>query len=184
MNRHGDWMQTFSGKQFWPLDPRASEVDIVDIAHSLSQQCRYGGHCERFYSVAEHSVYVSRMAPAKYKLTALLHDATEAYCVDVPRPIKRFLTNYKEIEDRIWKAIAEKFYLPEIMPDEVHIADNAVLLAEMGQIMKAPPAEWKVQGTPANITVECLSPEKALFIFLSEYTKISKSHGIIMGGPA
>lgn len=184
MDRHGDWMQTFSGKQFWPLDPRASEVDIVDIAHSLSHQCRYGGHCDRFYSVAEHSVYVSRMVPPEHALTALLHDATEAYCVDVPRPIKRFLTNYQEIEMHIWFAIAEKFGLPRIIPEAVHAADNAVLLAEMTQIMKAPPAEWKVQGTPARVEIKCLSPNEAKARFMGEYFKIGQNQGFIMGGPA
>lgn len=57
--RTGDWMQTFLGKQFWPLDPRARDIHIVDVAHSLAMQCRYGGHSDWFYSVAEHSVRAS-----------------------------------------------------------------------------------------------------------------------------
>jgi hypothetical protein len=52
----GDWMQTYSGRRFYPLDPRAEELADLDIAHALSLLCRYGGHVERFYSVAEHCV--------------------------------------------------------------------------------------------------------------------------------
>ena len=54
--RGGDWMQTYSGFQFWPLDPRPEEIHVIDIAHSLANQCRYAGHCREFYSVAQHSV--------------------------------------------------------------------------------------------------------------------------------
>ena len=54
--RTGNWMQTYSGVQFWPLDPHHSEINIVDIAHALSNMCRYAGHCREFYSVAEHSI--------------------------------------------------------------------------------------------------------------------------------
>lgn len=62
--RAGDWMQTFTGRQFWPMDPRPEDLDILDIAHALSLLCRFGGHCQRFYSVAEHSVHVSTLATA------------------------------------------------------------------------------------------------------------------------
>ena len=56
----GSWAQTFTGRQFFPLDPDPQDIDIVDIAHSLAMQCRYNGHTDRFYSVAEHCVHVSR----------------------------------------------------------------------------------------------------------------------------
>ena len=59
MSRGGGWLQTWSGRMFWPLDPRDDEVDICDIAHALAHQCRFGGHCRRFYSVAEHCVLLS-----------------------------------------------------------------------------------------------------------------------------
>jgi len=61
LQRNGDWIQTFSGLQFWPLDPRPDEINIEDIAHALSLQCRFGGHCNRFYSVADHSIHVSML---------------------------------------------------------------------------------------------------------------------------
>jgi hypothetical protein len=77
-SRRGDWMQTFTGRRFWPLDPRGEDVLIEDIAHALSLLTRYGGHCTRFYSVAEHSVLLARAATPENALWLLLHDASEA----------------------------------------------------------------------------------------------------------
>src|SRR6266700_4788978 len=104
MNR-GDWIQTAMGRKFWPMDPRSGEVFIDDIAHALSMLCRFGGHCIRFYSVAEHSVLLSRVAEPRFKLWALLHDASEAYLADVPRPVKPALVGYKDAEERVQRAI-------------------------------------------------------------------------------
>ena len=96
--RVGDWIQTFSGGCFWPLDPRSSEVDIHDIAQSLAMTPRYRGHTVRFYSVAEHSVLVSRAVPPEYALWGLLHDAAEAYTADIPSPLKRSIAEWPTIE--------------------------------------------------------------------------------------
>jgi uncharacterized protein len=89
-------MQTYTGLAFWPLDPRPDEIRLVDIAHALSKLCRYGGQCLSFYSVAEHSLLVASKAPDHLKLVALMHDASEAYLLDIPRPIKRHLAGYAE----------------------------------------------------------------------------------------
>lgn len=172
--RHGNWMQTFTGKQFWPMDPRADEICIEDIANSLSKQCRYAGHCKSFYSVAEHSVYVSHFVPKDLALCALLHDATEAYVVDVPRPLKPYLANYNEIESRVWLALSDKFGLPKVMPEEIHIADNAVLLAEKEQIVGPSPAPWVIKGTPANVKIWCYSPIEAYRFFMKRYKELTK----------
>src|SRR5688572_25823546 len=111
--RKGDWMQTFTGRKFWPVDPRSNEIFIEDIAHSLSMMCRFLGHCSKFYSVAEHCVRASwwvadRRGSYLDQLAALLHDAGEAYVVDVPRPIKPYLSNYKELEHNIDECIEVK----------------------------------------------------------------------------
>lgn len=159
--RNGNWMQTFSGRQFWPLDPRPEEIDLDDIATALSRACRYAGHCERFYSVAEHSVHVANVLPPHLALKGLLHDATEAYLVDIPRPIKPFLAGYMEIEQRLWEAVARRFGLTPDMPPEIKAADNAVLLAEAEQIMKPHPAPWCVPGEPADVHIRCYGPDAA-----------------------
>lgn len=82
------WIQTFTGKQFWPLTPKAEDVCIEDIAHALAFKCRFGGHCKTFYSVAEHSCRVAEILRPEHQLIGLLHDAAEAYLPDVAAPIK------------------------------------------------------------------------------------------------
>ena len=136
----GAWIETYSGKKFHLLDPQPEEIDIYDIAHALSNQCRYTGHTRVFYSVAEHSYYVSRLVPSRYALEGLLHDASEAYLSDLSRPVK-YLTPigkpYLEVEERIMSTIAAKFGFDLPLPREVKDADNAMLLAEKRELMTA-----------------------------------------------
>lgn len=172
--RTGDWMLTASGRQFWPLDPRPSEILIGDIAASLAKQCRYAGHTSTHYSVAEHSVLVSQVVPHEHALQALLHDATEAYCVDVPRPVKRALgAVYAEIEDRIWRAIAERFHVSVEMHPCVKAADDAVLLAERAALMPEGGPAWSVPGTAANVTIEALEWQSAQYLFLRRFRELA-----------
>ncbi len=142
---HTDWIQTFTGKQFWPLEPRPEDVCIEDIAHALSMLCRYGGHCEHFYSVAQHSVLVSYACDPADALYGLLHDASEAYLIDLPRPIKRSvgMEAYGFAEVKLLKVILNRFglYLPE--PPSVKRADNALLRTEQRDLMKPAPAAWQ-----------------------------------------
>lgn len=98
-----NWIQTYSGGMFWPMEPRAEDVRIEDIAHALSMICRFGGHCERFMSVAEHCVLVGR----KVGIHGLLHDAGEAYLLDIPTPVKALLPEYKLAEEEVLWAIYE-----------------------------------------------------------------------------
>jgi hypothetical protein len=171
--RIGDWMQTHTGRRYYPGDPRPDDVVIEDIAHALSHLCRFGGHCNRFYSVAEHSVLVSMAVPREHALQGLLHDATEAYCVDIPRPLKRQLSNYAEIEHRNWLAVAERFCLPVEMHASVHAADNDVLLAERDALFDREAAPWSVPGTPAQVGVVGWSPWKARDLFLQRYQELT-----------
>lgn len=172
MNRKGDWMQTYSGIQYWPLDPDPKEVNIEDIAHALSLSCRYNGHCLRFYSVAEHSVHLSQYVTEDAALWALLHDASEAYITDIIRPIKPHLTNYYTLEDLNMKAICERFGLPELMPSEVKDADNRILLDELNQNMTKPPAPWNIPGTPLGVDLNFWSPETAELMFLNRFHEL------------
>ena len=173
--RRGDWMQTFSGAQFWPLDPHPDEVDPVDIGHALSLLCRYGGHVDRFYSVAEHCVLMSLVVPAADALAALLHDATEAYVVDVPRPLKRFLNGYREIEAGVWNAICLRYRIAGDLPASVTDADDRILLTERNALMSRTRHPWSQEGmTPLPVTITGWSPEQAEIRYLDRLLELTE----------
>lgn len=167
--RKGDWLQTYTGAAFYPLDPRPEEIRIEDIAAALSKLCRYGGHCIKFYSVAEHCVHVAEYAPDYCKRTALMHDASEAYLIDVPRPVKRFLTNYQEIEAGLEAAIAKRFDLMHPAPPIVKQLDNAILGDEHAQNMGRPPREWRLTEKPLGVTLKFWTPQQAAYEFTTAF---------------
>lgn len=176
--RKGDWLQTYTGIHYWPLDPRADEIDIEDIAHALANVCRYAGHTSRFYSVAEHSVLVSRLVAPELALAALLHDATEAYIMDVPRPLKKHLTNYMEIEELNWKAIAERFDLDPVLHESIKNADNAILFKEMRLLMRGTQPRSIMAGdlgglvVPEDVTPIGMEPVWAKATFLTRFNEL------------
>lgn len=171
--RVGDWIQTFSGKQVFPLDPTLNVYDLVDIAAALSKLTRYAGHCLRFYSVAEHCVLLLNAArergitDARVLRAVLLHDASEAYHVDVPRPIKSALTNYVAIEGGLMIEVARTFGFDWPLPAIVKDLDTRILNDEMAQAMAPPPAPWRHDGPPVGVTLKFWSPEQAEFEFAS-----------------
>lgn len=180
--REGGWIQLISGEPFWPLDARPEDIHISDIAWSLGMQCRFGGHCLRRYSVAEHSVLVSRLVPPKYALWGLLHDATEAYLVDLPRPIKRCLPEYSRHEDDLARVIAERFGLPWPMPEDVKIADTGALLIERAQLMAGSRIPWSYPGAhieakwatrATSMRLDCWSPRRGCIEFLKRWEELS-----------
>lgn len=136
------WIQTFTGLRFDLLDPQPDQICIEDIAHALSQLCRFTGHTMYFYSVAQHSLLVSQLVKPTLALVALLHDAPEAYIGDVSSPLKALLPDYKKIEYGIWLAIANKFDLPHVLPDEVKHADLVALMTERRDMMRPSHHFW------------------------------------------
>ena len=173
--RAGDWIQTYTGRQFWPLSPRAEDIDVLDIAHALSNLCRFGGHCVQFYSVAQHSVLVSqaceRMAPEVpgAALWGLLHDASEAYLADVPRPVKPYMTGYQELETQLQQAVARRFDLRWPIPEIVKRVDNAILADEMARLMVAPPADWNLLEPELGVVFDPMTSVEAERSFLTRF---------------
>ena len=162
-------INTWSGQQFNFLNPEPTQILIEDIAHALSLQCRFNGHCEKFYSVAEHSIAVCKLVEARgYSLevimTALLHDASEAYIGDIVSPLKKALPDYQVIEQGIEKVIAEKFSLQYPFPEAVHKADKDILELEFSSLK---PFSKEPSGA-----LRCLSPEAAEAAFLDEYRRL------------
>lgn len=142
-----NWIQTFTGRKFFPLAPEPADVCIEDIAHALSNVCRFTGHCREFYSVAQHSVLVAhRVADISPVVAqwALLHDASEAYICDMARPVKRQIADYRTIEQRLEQCVAQVFGIdPETMEHPaIKEADLRMLATERRDLMGPPPEAW------------------------------------------
>ena len=167
------WIQTHSGKRFYPLNPTPSSIDINDIAAALSKQCRYAGHCLRFYSVAEHCVLMARAAKPAHQLAALMHDASEAYLVDIPSPLKPYLGGYKEMESDVMGVIAAKYDFSWPLPPEVKELDHRILADERSQNMSpmtdADSAEWGSELPPLGIDLQYWTPERGHREFITSF---------------
>jgi hypothetical protein len=172
---------TASGKWFDVLHPDPALISLADIASALSKLCRFGGHCREFYSVAEHSILVSRLVcqrnggNAQAGIWGLLHDASEAYVVDIPRPVKRQLQEYIAIEDAIQHAVATRFNLPWPMPLEIHSADHDILAMELRAYMPPQPEQMlpSLSDDPliGGLPEKLFSPKSAEQAFLDEVVK-------------
>ena len=130
-----DCIRTYSGIYINVFEPTPEMICIEDIAHALSNQCRFGGHLPVFYSVAQHSYHCSQSVNQEHKLAALLHDASEAYLLDIPRPIKNRLSNYKDIEHNLMILIADKFGFNYPLHNDIKLADELALVAEWNCLM-------------------------------------------------
>lgn len=197
--RVGDWIQTYTRRRFWPLDPRPADFAIEDIAHALSNLCRFTGHCRSFYSVAQHSVLVAWAVEAvarddrRLQLTALLHDAAEAYIGDINRPLKRQegMSAYRAIEARIEAALAERFDLIHPMPAAVKDADNRLLVTEARDLLSGGPLGkdgqadgWRhtpAEFPPLSFEIEPWSQERSETEFLRMFEQLT---GVPVGAAA
>lgn len=149
-------IQTYSGLLVDPLHLSIQDIRLEDIAHALSNLCRFTGHTSQFYSVAEHSVWVSYLAPGPYMADALIHDASEAYLQDIPSPLKQLpeFTFYREAERRAMDTIREALgllpYYRDGMADVyktdfvVTAADHDMLHFEATEFLHAP---WANRAT-------------------------------------
>lgn len=141
--RKGDSINTYTGIIFWPLDPRAEEVSIRDIAHSLSMMCRANGHFTSFYSVAQHCVNCAREAKLRgmserVQMACLIHDASEAYIADITRPVKKQLLEYIQIEEKLQNFIYQVYGIGDLNEEEeaqVKLIDDSLLNVEMKALM-------------------------------------------------
>lgn len=153
-------LHTYTGKYIDVFNPNPDDICIDDIAHSLAYQCRFAGHIHTHFSVAQHSVLVADFVSEEHKLQAILHDASEAYLVDIPRPIKALLPQYLEVEDRLMRVIADKFGFEYPLCDEVKEADDHSLQWEWTDLVLTDIGKQF-----------CLSAEESEIIFLDMYEK-------------
>ncbi len=143
MSKSKDDIKTFTGIYFNPLEIKGENIEFRDIAHSLSLQCRGGGHIKHFFSVAQHSINCSLEAKARgfskrVQLACLLHDASEAYISDITRPVKRQLEQYMEIEkiiqDQVWNTLFKEALHKEEL-EQVFEIDEVMLYYELDYLL-------------------------------------------------
>ncbi len=170
-------IEVFSGEKFHLLSPWDSVVDVVDIAHSLSQLCRFAGHTSQFYSVAEHSVRVSDIVPQEQKMAALFHDAAEAYIGDISRPLKLVLAGswLGIIEDRIRAEICVQLHIFPMADTRVKWADNVLLYTEGRDLMNNS-SQWHFPAgiQPLKDRIIPWTADEAMIRFLCSYDALKQ----------
>ena len=159
-------IRTYSGQYVNVFNPDPATLNIEDIAHHLAMQCRFGGALPEHYSVAQHSFHVCTLLHADQQLAGLLHDASEAYLVDVPRPIKKQLKDYQRIEDGLMRIIAQKFGFQYPFTPEVHAADQQLLQQEWHCLMLRNWADW-------DHTILYMQPQDAKRHFLKKFNSLT-----------
>lgn len=175
---------TYLGHRFYPLEGRIDRIHLEDIAHGLAYQCRFNGQTSEFYSVAQHSMMVADIvsrAHPELRLPALLHDASEAYLGDVVKPLKALLPEYKGIEERVERIVAEAFGVMELFDPRIHAiikrADMVALATEKRDLMPHSAEDWSylLGFEPLPDPIVSLSPEQAKRSFLIEVNKARRS---------
>lgn len=198
--RIGDWIQTRCGVRLHILDTRPEDFKIEDIAHALSNQCRFAGHTRTFYSVAEHSVRVALAVEAKLIVhpvteaflemgmldhefirqlcySALMHDASDAYMLDMPRPFKYLpeFKVYKDIEHDVMSKMASAMNFSYPKPSVVGWADNVLLGTEARDLFSFNLDNWNDRYEKLPGKIRPWSPAKAKRRFLDLYYKLNQT---------
>lgn len=166
------WIETYTGKQFWFLDPSPEMFDINDISHALSMVCRYAGHVTRFYSVATHCCLMADQFKhdPHLHLAALMHDASEAYIGDMPRPLKQQISAFRWVEERIEEVLATAFGLTYPIPKEIKAADLRITIDERRALKPRSTRMWAEDDlTPLGVTIPHWPPSRAKAEFLKRY---------------
>lgn len=176
-----DWFITATGRRAYILSPEATDICIEDISAALSRICRFGGHTdarrEGFYSVAQHSIHVSKLVPSRMALQGLLHDATEAYLGDVIRPLKRVLgAVYSDLEDRWWSEISRRFGVAYLMSPEIKRADLIALRTERRDLVSPHAWAWVEEEQMAEVDpspIVALGPYRARMAFMTRFEQLT-----------
>ena len=173
-NTAGGWIQTHSGRVFYPGALQSDDICIEDVAHHLSLTCRFAGAVQEFYSVAQHAIHVSQVCELIDQASALwglLHDASEAYLGDVTTPLKHapWMAGYREHEMALQAAIYGRFGLTGPPPASVRMADRRMLVTEMRDLLPGP-ARWvRFNVEPMSFTVLPWPPPIAEARFLARF---------------
>lgn len=169
---------TYEGTYFDFTNPGACNFTIKSVAHALSNICRFGGHCKRFYSVAQHCVLLSYIVPPEHALLGLMHEAGEPFCGDMPSPLKMMLPEYKVIEKRVEAEVLKHFGLVASMPPCIKEADMIMLKTEQRDLMPPHENDWSLTMhiRPLKKKIRPWPAWYAKWKFIRRYNELVKMH--------
>lgn len=173
---------TYTNKEFFLTRPTPEIICIEDIAHGLSNICRYVGQCQPFYSVAEHSIRMAWLVdsirnwedPDEYRnaqLAALLHDSAEAYIGDVSSGLKHLFPRLMEIEDRILATVLD-MYGVKMIP-EIKDLDVTIRVTEVMNLLPRGHAGWSFEDPESYEPIIPWSPQIAETSFLGMFKELT-----------
>ena len=195
-DRIGGYIGTLNGRRFYPLDPRADEVNLQDISHALSRKCRWGCYTKSFYTVAQHVLHGLKLAkyidlgPEEHLRELImkyfaLHDAHEAYLADVPSPVKPFIPGWFELEEKVDLSVFEHFGLgpiPKRIKEYVVVIDKWSLGMEVGTVKEPNPSTNYPSPPPAKLAImapvvtEPQDVDKIKLEFISKIGELFPNH--------
>lgn len=180
---------TFSGRTLEPLNPDPKDISIVDIAHHLSNICRFTGASSEFYSVAQHSVLVSDLVPEPFKLEALMHDSPEYGLFDVAKPVKNasgpLSEAYRAAEERLQRVIYQKFGVVSTFESHRRVkqADDLMLIIEGYHLMPpdflSPEEKETFEIAQPEEYFDCWTPKNAKTNFLIKFAELTDNDILI-----
>ena len=175
------YITTYTGNHFDPINPDPELINIVDIAHALPMICRGNGQVSTFWSVGEHCILCAKEAAARGYSNrviegALLHDSSECYMSDVPRPLKQFMTVYKEQENHLLDVLYTKFLGTPLSEEEEKLIkeiDNALLWYDLKYLL-----DEELEERQPKLHVEPDYTVRAFSEVEKEYLEIFKRYKI------
>lgn len=167
-------IQMYSGRFFDFLNIDDNEIEIEDVAHALANNCRFGGHCFPFYSIAEHSVRASWITPPEHAYAALMHDSSESVLQDMPTPIKMILPDYMALEGKVEQFMGRRFGYSVPLHAEVKRAD-LIMLATEKRDLKPHSSHWAMLDGVQMLekSIKPWTPGEAYQLFLSRHEELS-----------
>jgi uncharacterized protein len=167
-------MLTYSGRTLDLERPDFSRFDIEDIARPLAYQCRFVGNTRAFYSVAQHCVLASELAPPGFEYEALMHDSEEAFTGDWPTPWKVRIGRdvIKTAIEPLKAALAARFGFSHPQHDAVKLADQRSLATELRDLCAPHRVNWHDLPPPAETPIVPLGPDDAMASFIRRYHEL------------
>jgi hypothetical protein len=183
-----DWVGTFTGRRFWPSAPKVDDITIIDIAHHLSNICRYNGSTIAHYSVAQHScilcdyVQKARSGTPLDCLQILMHDAPEAWIGDMARPIKQHAPDYRKMDHDVTVVVRSWMGWDGLpIPDWQDELDTRIIADERAQVVFDQENDWLMDGVePLDVDIEPWTARLSEQQFLARYATFSQQ---VYGSP-